>query len=243
MILLLMILRLTMSDNKKNELVVHSASDLTLKFPEANQHITSKEAKKTRKAVSTGGAYTPDGKAYVNKKALPQVLATDKKGVNRFVNDLENEDKMKNGSEVFVSAPSVMKEISERIEWPIDTIQKEKLRDSEGCVQALRDAPELDKIREIKESNIRKELPGLKAKKIKAENITACQVSSKSLQPNSHAHHIVRKADDPWKALDLNNIAVVNPVPHDEIHAAGAESPEELSKLCKEKGWNDPTRS
>lgn len=230
-----------MCNNKKSELVIHSASDLTLTFPKANQHIPSKEAEKTRKAISTQGAYTPDGKAYVNKKALPQVLATDQKGVNRFVNDLEDEDKMENGSETFVSAPAVMKEISERIQWPIDTIKKEKLRDSEGCVQALRDAPELDKIREVRESNIRKELPSLKMKKIKAESVTACQVTDEPLLPDAHAHHIQRKADNPSKALDLDNIVVVNPAPHDEIHAAGAESWDELSNLCKEKGWNDPT--
>lgn len=243
MMRLLMILRMTMSDDKKNELVIHSASELTLKFPKANEHIPSKEAEQTRNAVATQGAYTPDGKAYVNKKALPKVLATDKKGVNRFVNDLDDEDKMENGPDTFVSAPAVMKEISERIQWPIDTIKKEKLRDSEGCVKALRDAPELDKIREVKESNIRKELPGLKKKKIKAENVTACQVSNEPLQPDAHAHHIERKADNPSKALDLDNIAVVNPEPHDEIHEAGAESREELSELCKKKGWNDPTKS
>jgi len=232
-----------MSDDKKNELVIHSASDLTLSFPKANEHIPSKEAEQTRKALETQGAYTPDGKALVNKKALPKVLATDKKGVNRFVNDLNDEDKVENGSDTFVSVPAVMKEISERIQWPIDTIKKEKLRDSEGCLKTLRDAPELDKIREVIESNIRKELPGLKKKKIKAENVTACQVSNEPLQPDAHAHHIERKADNPSKALDLDNIAVVNSEPHNEIHAADAESPEELSKLCKQNGWSDPTNS
>lgn len=238
-----MILRMTMSDEKKNELVIHSASELTLRFPEANKNIPSKETKKTRNAISTQGAYTPDGKSFVNKKALTKVLATDKKGVNRFVNNLENDDKMENGIDTFVSTPAVMKELSERIQSPIDTIKKEKLRDSEGCVATLRDAPELEKIREVQESKIRKELPGLKKKKIKAEGITACQVSGEPLQPDAHAHHIERKADNPSKSLDLENIAVVNPEPHNIIHAKGAETAEELSKLCEEKGWNDPTKS
>ena len=106
----------------------------------------------------------------------------------------------------------------------------------------LRDAPELEKYREVQESRIRKELPSLKKKKIKAESVTACQVTSQPLQLNAHAHHISRKADNPDQALDLSNIAVVNPEPHDEIHEAGAESPAEFSALCKAKDWNDPTK-
>ena len=229
-------------DKKKNELVVHSAAKLTLNFPKANQHISDGDAKKIRVAIKKQGAYTPDGKAFVNKKGLLNILATDKKGVKKFVSDLDDDDKIKNGTNTLVSVPAVMKEISVRIQLPTDTIKKEKLKDSEGCVAALRDAPELDKIREVQESKIRKELPGLKKKKIKAEGITACQVTEQLLIPDAHAHHISRKADQPDLALDLNNIAVVNPEPHAEIHAAGAESPEEFSALCKEKGWNDPTK-
>lgn len=232
-----------MCDEKNNGLVVHTASDLTLNFPETNQHIPNEEADKKRVAISDQGAYTPDGKAFISKKALPKVLATDKKGVNRFVNDLEDDDKMQNGTDTLVSVPAVMKEISERIQWPIDTIKKEKLKDSEGCVAALRDAPELEKIREVQESKIRKELPGLKNKKIKVEGITACQVTTEPLDPNAHFHHLHRKADRPDLALDLNNGVVINPPPHDEIHEAGAESPEEFSALCKTKGWQDPTEN
>lgn len=232
-----------MSDKKKNELVVHSASELTLNFPKANQHISDNDVNKTRVTIREQGAYTSDGKAFINKKSLPKILATDNKGANRFVSDLDDEDKMQNGKNTLVSAPAVMKEISERIQCSIDTIKKEKLKDSEGCVATLRDAPELEKIREVQESKIRKELPNLKKKKIKAEGITACQVTDQPLKPDAHAHHISRKADKPDLALDLNNIAVVNPQPHDEIHSAGAESAEELSALCKKKGWNDPTKS
>lgn len=232
-----------MSEGKKNELIIHSASDLTLNFPEVNQHIHAQEAKKIRIAISSQGAYTPDGKAFINKKALPKIFATDIKGVNRFVNNLEGDDKMKNGTNTLVSAPAIMKELSERIQWPIDTIKKEKLKDSEACVATLRDAPELDKIREIQESKIRKELPGLKNKKIKAEGITSCQVTSKPLYPNAAFHHIRRKADRPDLALDLNNGVVLNPPPHSEVHEADAESPEEFSALCTKKGWKDPTKN
>lgn len=113
-----------MSKEKKNELSIHSASNLTINFPEANQHISNEEANRKRIAISSQSAYTLDGKAFIDKKALPKVLATDKKGANRFVNDLENDDKMQNGNDILVAVPAVMKEISRRIQCPIDTIAK-----------------------------------------------------------------------------------------------------------------------
>lgn len=122
-------------------------------------------------------------------------------------------------------------------------MQKERLRDSEGCINALRDAPELEKIREAEESRNRKEQPKLKEKKIKAEGISVCQLTSEPLTGDAHAHHIERQADNPRKARDLNNVIVVNPSPHGEVHTAGAETREELSALCASKGWNDPTKS
>ncbi len=123
--------------------VVHSASELTIVFPEKNKHISNKESDKNRALVKSGGAYTSDGRAYVNKDVLPHLLATDTKGANRFYNNLDDEDKLENGSEKFASVSSLNKEISQRIQEPRDTLQKERLRDSEGCINALRDAPEL----------------------------------------------------------------------------------------------------
>ncbi|WP_265432587.1 hypothetical protein [Aeromonas salmonicida] len=231
-----------MSDKKKLP-VVHSAKDLSISFPEKNKHISDKEAEKSRELVKNNGAYTNDGRAYMDKNALPHLLATDKKGANRFFNNLEDEDKLELGNKNLAAISSVNKEISERIQEPRDTLQKERLRDSEACVNAFRDAPELEKIREIEESKNRKEQPKLKAKKIKAENITACELTGAPLDPDADAHHIERQADKPRKARDLNNIVVANKLPHREVHEAGAETPEELSALCTEKGWNDPTKS
>lgn len=231
-----------MSD-ENNLPVVHSAKDLSISFPEKNKHISDKEAEKSRELVKNNGAYTNDGRTYIDKNALPHLLATDKKGANRFFNNLEDEDKLELGNQNLASVSSVNKEISERIQEPRDTLQKERLRDSEACVNAFRDAPELEKIREVEESKNRKEQPKLKAKKIKAENITACELTGAPLDPDADAHHIERQADKPRKARDLNNIVVANKLPHREVHAAGAETPEELSALCTEKGWNDPTKS
>lgn len=229
--------------DEKNLPVVHSAEELTITFPGKNKHIDEKDAKKNRELIKTNGAYTNDGRGYVDTAGLPHLLATDKKAINRFYNKLNNDDKLERGNKKLASVSSVNKEISERLQEPRDTLQRERLRDAEGCVNAMRDAPELEKIREIEESKNRKEQPKLKAKKIKAENITACQLTSEPLQPDADAHHITRQADDPRKARNLDNIIVANKPPHREVHAAGAESPEELSELCERKGWNDPTKS
>lgn len=156
---------------------------------------------------------------------------------------MENEDKLELGEKKLVAASAVGKEISERIQEPRDTVQKERLRDSESCLNALRDSPDLEKIREVEESKNRKEKSKLKARKIAAENISACQVTGEPLETDADAHHIARQADKPREAINLDNIIVINKQPHREIHAAGAESSEELSELCKEKGWNDPTKN
>ena len=227
----------------KNLPVVHSAKDLTITFPEKNKHISDREAEKNRSLLQDGGFYTSDGRVYIDKDALPHLMATDKKGVNRFYNNLDNEDQLELGSKSLASASSVNKEISERIQQPRDTLQKERLRDSEACINALRDAPELEKIREAEESRNRREQPKLKEKKIKAEGISACQLTGEPLDPAAHAHHMERQADNPRKARDLNNIIIVNPSPHREVHEAGAETPEELSALSLTKGWCYPTKS
>lgn len=230
-----------MSD-EKNLPVVHSAKDLTIIFPEQNKHISDTEAEKNRSLITDNGAYTSDGRAYIDKNALPHLLATDKKGANRFFNNLEDDDKLELGNQNLASISSVNKELSERIQEPRDTLKKERLRDSEACIIAFRDAPELEKSREVEESKNRKEQSNLKAKKIKSENITSCELTGEQLEPDADAHHIERQADNPRRARDLGNIVVANKSPHREIHAAGAESLEELSALCAEKGWNDPTK-
>lgn len=231
-----------MSD-EKNLPVVHSAQNLTIIFPKKNEHISDKDAKKNRDLIKNEGAYTGNGKVYLNTRALTHILATDKKGVNRFYNNLENEDKLEQGEKNLVSVAALSKEISERIQEPRDNLQKERLRDSEKCLNALRDSPDLEKVREVAESKNRKEKYKLKQRKIAAENISTCQLTGKPLEADADAHHIARQADEPRETLNLDNIIVINKQPHREIHAAGAESSEELSELCKEKDWNDPTKS
>lgn len=229
-----------MADENENLPTVLPTSNLQIAFPATSQNIDLEDGEKTRALIKETSAYTPDGSAFINKEAMPHLLATDKKGVNRIYNDLDNEDKLELGEKKLLSVPAVSKELSKRIQEPRDPIERERLRDSEACVIALRDAPALEQMRVLDEAKNRREQPLLKRKKIKAEQITACQVTGQPLQPNAHAHHIERRADKPRKARNLDNIIVVNPEPHQEIHRQGAESPEDLQKLCAQKGWINP---
>ena len=223
--------------SKKNLPSIHSSKNLTISFPDKNIHLEENESKKTRIIIQDNSVYSADGHGYINKNDASHLLGTDKKGVNRIYNNLDEEDKLENGNEKFISIPAMNKEVSKRLEEPRDTLQRERLRDTEGCINAMRDAPELEKIREVKESKNRKEQPKLKAKKIKAENITSCQLTGDALESDADAHHIVRKSDEPNKASDLDNIIVINKKPHKTIHIKGAESEKELEELSKDQGW------
>jgi len=217
----------------KNDIVIYKATNLTLNFPENdNKHIETK-VEKTKKSIQNDSLYTSDGRVWTPKKSLPNMLATDSKAINRFYNDLNNDDKLENGSEKYVSIEATQKELSKRIQEPRDTNEKDRLKYSEKAIITLRDAPEIEKIREQFESHIRKELPKVKEKKRKLE--TEDYVTGNPLtQPE--AHHIERVADNPRKALDENNIVVVNKEIHQEIHREDAESKEELEELKKK--WN-----
>ncbi|GGY29938.1 hypothetical protein [Paludibacterium paludis] len=229
-----------MSDENKSFPIVISTSELQISFPPVSENIVPVDGEKTRQLIKETSVYTPDGRAFIDKEAMPHLLATDKKGVNRIYNDLDDDDKLEQGKKKLLSIPAVCKELSKRIEEPRDPVERERLRDSESCVVALRDAPELEKKRVLEEAKNRHEQPRLKEKKIKADEIKACQLTGQPLQPNAHAHHIERRADKPRKSRDLSNIIVVNPEAHQEIHRQGAESPEELQALCDKKGWSNP---
>lgn len=229
--------------DENKAVVIHEASDLDILFPEKNQYISEREGSKTRKLIKEGGRYTDDGRAYLDRKSLPHIFGTDSAGARRFYNDLDDDDRLEQGSQQMASVASVNKELSERLQEPRDVVVKERLRDAEACINAFRDAPKLEKIRNIEESNIRRDLPKLKDKKVKKENLTECQVTGEPLGKDAEAHHMDRKADNPRRARDLDNIAIVNLEAHRTIHKEGANSREELSKLCKEIGWNDPSKN
>ena len=72
---------------------------------------------------------------------------------------------------------------------------------------------------------------------MKSENINKCQLVDEEFENDAQGHHKVRKADNPRKALDCDNIIVVKKRHHGIIHSEGAETPEELKVLAKIKGW------
>jgi len=225
-----------MFDTKDNNLpTIHSANDLTINFSNPIKEI-EKEGKKSRELIKSDGAYTPDGRVWVNKKILPTLLATDSKATKRLFNDLDNNDKTENGIEQFASVEAIQKEVSKRVQEPRDTIQKERLKDTEEILKNFRDSPDLEKKRELAESKIRKELPSVKRKKLKAESVD--YVTGKPLE-NPEIHHKDRVADNPRRALDETNLAAVNKDTHHNIlHKNDIETEKELeafkAKLTKQ---------
>lgn len=216
---------------------VYRATDLEIDFPEKSEYVTESEAEKTRKSISEKSVFTPDGQTYIDKESLPSLLATDKKGAARAYLDANTEDKLELGEKRYLTTSRTQYEISKRIEEPRDTLQIERLKDSEKCLIAYRDHPDLEKRREVEESKIRKELPNLKAKKQKIDNVQNCELTGDSLEKNAAVHHKERRADKPRLSLDEDNLLLINPEPHKEIHKVGAESKEELLALSEERGW------
>lgn len=226
---------MTTPDTK--ELTLFKATDLDLRFPEPQDFVPATMVVATRQAIVNKGCYTPDGKVYVEKSAIPQLLGTDKSGANQFFNDLPNSEKMQNGKDRLVHTAAVMGEISRRIQEPFPANKLENLKYNEECLRAFRDHPDLEKRRIVREAQNTQALSGLKERMIRAEGVTQCQVTGQPLDPKAHVHHIERRADKPSLCLDANNLVVVNPDPHVEIHSAGAHSPQKLEALAMEKGW------
>ncbi len=94
------------------------------------------------------------------------------------------------------------------------------MKDNERCLTALRDNSDSQTQRALQESKIRSEQKHLKSRKIKRDGIEECQLSEPGtpLEPDAHAHHEVRRADDPDLALDLDNIKIANKEAHKQHH-------------------------
>lgn len=230
-----------MATSEGKSLAHFKAADLGLKFPKPKDLVPATVAEATQKAIVNNGIYTPDGKAYIEKSAIPNLLGTDRAGANQFYNDLADADKMQNGQERFVHTAAIMGEISRRIQEPYPANKLENLKYNEDCLRTFRDDPELEKRRVVHEAKIRQDWPAFRQRMIRAEGVSNCQVSGQPLEPNPHLHHIIRRADNPSLSLDPNNVVLANPGPHDVIHKAEAHSPEKLEELAKKKGW--PWRS
>lgn len=231
-------------DNSQNisEQLATPAADLDLIFPKPPVYIPAEYAKKTYKAIESGGYCMEDGKTGISKDSLAQILDTDKKGVNIFVENLIGTDEIKciNG-EIVVSTPKIKEELSRRIEQHRTDMERQNLQFNDSAVNALRDCQEAERRRSRAEDIKREELPKLKAKRIKEYNITSDELTGEPLLDNAAAHHITRKEDNPDCATDLeHNIKIVNESTHRKIHQENAETPKKLEELCKQNGWKSP---
>ena len=195
------------------------ANDLNIKLPKPHKQI-KKEGERANKLIKQHGyADKSTGQTFIEKEALPHLLATDQKGVNKIWNETDDEDKRLDGKKRLMSVPAAQKVIATRIEEPRDALEKERLKHSEQALIALRDAPEIEKERQLQEVKNRKDFPKIKNKIIKDNNIITDECTGEPLEPNPHGHHIERRADNPRKVLDPNNIAIVNCDTHREkIH-------------------------
>ncbi len=226
-----------MKDEKKEtSLVKYKAEDLSIDFPD-NKYLSDKEKAITRNAINKGGIVKNDGRTFVNKNNMSNLLCTDKKGANKVYNDLDDDEKFQDGNSKYADTSAITKELSKRIQEPRPQLERERLKDSRDCINAFIDSPKLEKERSIESDRIQKELPKLTKKKMKSENIKCDQLTGETFDNDVEGHHKERKSDNPRKATDMSNILVTKKKNHQEIHKNGAEDSESLKKLAQEKGW------
>jgi hypothetical protein len=220
------------------EIIFKPVTGLSVKYPAKPETLNDKEHDDIIKNLDKNVCITPKSEVAVKKQGIPKILLTDKKGANKFINDLPNDQKIENGNDTYVAIPSVQKEISKRIQEPRDPLVKEKLKDTEKSLLAIRDAPELERARNADHQRIENELPKLRDRKIRTENIVADDITGEPLKPNAVAHHIERKADAPNEARNLDNVAILNLETHIEGHQnnfEGKKSYENFKEIKQQK--------
>lgn len=218
-------------------LIKYRAGDLPIVFPD-NKLLDPEEKEGNRNAIKTGGIIRDDGKAFINKNKIKKLLNTDTTGAKKVYNDLDEDEKFVNGNSKFADACALMKELTKRIQEPRIQLDREKLKDSRDCINALIDSPTLEKERTLESDRIQKKLPKLTQKKIKAENIVCDQLTGEEFDNDAEGHHKERKSDNPRAALDPQNIIVTKKKNHKEIHKNGAEDKESLKNFALKKNWN-----
>lgn len=222
-----------MSDEKNLPAIIKPASDLNLALPQAT-NLRNEDAEKIQAAIKKYGAFTQDGESLVNAKGVTTLLATDPAGARKMINNLPDSQKIEDGKNLFIKTAPLNQEISRRIQEPRPTLEREKLKHAEGCVNALRDHPELERARSLLHDYSKGDMK--KAKRQVRESSTHC-ISGEELPPNAPVHHIERVADEPRKCADPKNMIAVTPDTHKTIHAEEAHDQKSLDDLAKMKGW------
>lgn len=226
-----------MAMNDKVLPVILSASELDIKLPAPPDLLSTPDAEAIRSAIITGGAYTPDGQALIERRKVKILLATDSDGANIVIGDLSDEDKFEDGKSIYIKTSALSTPLSERIQEPRDPYELLRLKHSETCLNAFRDHPSLEVRRMTVEARNEREMPKIKAEVRKAAK--SC-VSGKPLEDNPDVHHKVRVADKPRKAVDPKNLVAANKSIHKKIHAAKAHNLEALKALAAQEGWPEP---
>lgn len=203
---------------EKNELMVIPLTAEDLNLPEPPAALSPATGKKVKETVENHSVRTPDGKTGINAKGTKILLNSDDVGAKKFMTEQRDKDKFKSGGEWYIRTPALRKEIDNRIEKPYDAQKREHLRYASTCLVKVRDNQESERDRSVEEVKIRKGQRTLKSQKIARDGVTHCERSGEPLAANAEAHHTVRRADDPDKALDLDNIELLNPEVHTQHH-------------------------
>jgi hypothetical protein len=228
--------------NEKKLPQVRKISELgDIRFPE-NPNLKDSEKSRIEDAIMKGSIVNPKGRLFLNKRNLPNVLATDKKGANKVYNNSQEDDKFENGDEQYLSTSQVRKEVDERLQQPRGALEREKLKHSGNCLDTIRESPTLVSERLIQSDRIRQERPKLTKRVIKDESIETCELSGEEFENDAEAHHIERVCDDPLKALDNDNLIVVKKEIHGDIHKNNLEGQDGLEEYADKKGYKLPNR-
>jgi hypothetical protein len=216
----------------------YNFGDLNLELPQ-NQNLEKDEIDKINNEIINNGIIDGKGRAFIDQKALPTILSTDKKGATKVYVNANPNDKAQYGNNKYLSVSETQKQICERKQEPRDILTQEKLKQSEASLKAIIEAPQLEKERQLEAERINRDRGLLTAKKMKENNITTDQLTGKELK-KPRGHHIERVADNPREARNLDNIVIVEDDIHDDIHQNNAESKEKLKEYCEKNNFNIP---
>ena len=104
-----------MSKDKKREVLLRPAKDLSITFPDRGD-LEAEEADKIQKAVTKGGVVYPKKGLFENRTSLKTILQTDTPGAKRAYINAPEEDKFSDGNNDYISVAEIKKQIEKRKE-------------------------------------------------------------------------------------------------------------------------------
>lgn len=206
-------------EGSKNEIIKFKGADLNIQFPKNNQ-LNKNETDRIESAITNNLIADHQNKTYINAKGLPKILSTDNPGARKFLSGLNQSEKIETEGQHYASTRGVLDELNKRSEEPRTMMELEKYDHTINSINAARNAQDLRNARVIESDRIRKGRKNLTNEVMKERNIDSCEVTGEKLGPSNpaHGHHIERAQDEPRKALNKDNIAIVGKKVHEEIH-------------------------